>query len=164
MKSKRLEILKDNEENLQEETEKLQKKEGDSDEEGDEVTGNPDDFEDEEEDTLNKVNKFKKAKQEQKDEEEEGEDEDSDYELEGGDLAIYDSNLDDVDELLYVRDTLEKMNQADASHVAQLLSGLVGNDLQIFNECMQGAQQLKEREELINKQLDEIMEKKYGKQ
>lgn len=38
-------------------------------------------------------------------EEEEGsedEGEDSDYEYTGGDLAIYDSALDDVDELLYI--------------------------------------------------------------
>ncbi len=40
-----------------------------------------------------------------------GEDEgDSDYEYMAGDLAIYDSTLDDVDEILYVKDTLERIN------------------------------------------------------
>jgi hypothetical protein len=29
---------------------------------------------------------------------------------------------------------------------------------------MQGAQQLKDRQEFVNKQLDEVMERKYGKQ
>ncbi len=49
------------------------------------------------------------------DEEEEDEDEDeddSDYEYTGGDLAIYDSALDDVDELLQVRDTLNGLGYA----------------------------------------------------
>lgn len=40
------------------------------------------------------------------------EEEDSDYEYTGGDLAIYDSALDDVDELLYVKQTLENLNAA----------------------------------------------------
>ncbi len=38
------------------------------------------------------------------------EEEDSDYEYTGGDLAIYDSALDDVDELLYVKTSLENLN------------------------------------------------------
>ena len=40
------------------------------------------------------------------------EEEDSDYEYTGGDLAIYDSALDDVDELLFVKQTLENLNAA----------------------------------------------------
>ena len=31
----------------------------------------------------------------------------------GGDLAMYDSALDEVDELLYIKEHLEKINQAD---------------------------------------------------
>ena len=37
------------------------------------------------------------------DEDEYDDQDDSDYEYTGGDLAIYDSALDDVDELLYVK-------------------------------------------------------------
>ena len=40
------------------------------------------------------------------------EEDDSDYEYTGGDLAIYDSALDDVDELLFVKQTLENLNAA----------------------------------------------------
>lgn len=35
---------------------------------------------------------------------------DSDYEYTGGDTALYDSALDGADELLYVKDSLERFN------------------------------------------------------
>jgi hypothetical protein len=44
------------------------------------------------------------------------EEDDSDYEFIGGDLAIYDSALDDVDELLFVKDKLENMNSLDGAY------------------------------------------------
>ena len=105
---------------------------------------------------MDKVTNFKKSgkkKDEEVDEDhdDENDEEDSDYELEGGDLAIYDSKLDDVDELVFVRDTLERMNQGDATYVARLLAGLNPEELQAFNEAMQSSQSLKEREDLINK-------------
>jgi hypothetical protein len=42
-------------------------------------------------------------------EESESDKTDSDYEFTGGDLAIYDSALDEVDELLFIRDTLARV-------------------------------------------------------
>jgi hypothetical protein len=56
------------------------------------------------------------------DEDEEDDEDDSDYEYTGGDLAIYDSALDDTDELFFLKDTLEKMNTIDGAYVANLLS------------------------------------------
>ncbi len=41
---------------------------------------------------------------------------DSDYEFIGGDLAIYDSALDDVDELLFVKEKFEGLNSLDAAY------------------------------------------------
>ena len=97
------------------------------------------------------------------DHDDEDDEDDSSYEMEGGDLSIYDSRLDDVDELVHMKDTLEKMNQGDATYVARLLTGLSPEELQAFNEAMQSSQSLKEREDLVNKQLDEVMEKRYAK-
>jgi len=37
-------------------------------------------------------------------------DNDSDYEYLGGDVALYDSALDGADELLFVKDSLERMS------------------------------------------------------
>ena len=50
--------------------------------------------------------------------------EDSDYEYTGGDMAIYDSALDDADELLFIKDTLERINNADIGYFNGLFSGL----------------------------------------
>lgn len=47
---------------------------------------------------------------------------DSDYEYTGGDLALYDSALDDVDELLFIKETLEKIMQVDAAYFNNLMS------------------------------------------
>ena len=41
---------------------------------------------------------------------------DSDYEYTGGDLALYDSALDDVDELQHVRGVLQSINQANVEY------------------------------------------------
>jgi hypothetical protein len=50
------------------------------------------------------------------DEDDYDDEDDSDYEFMGGDLAIYDSALDDVDELLFVKDKLENLNSLDSAY------------------------------------------------
>ena len=47
---------------------------------------------------------------EKEDDDDDEEDDDSDYEYSGGDLALYDSALDDVDELVMVKTNLEGLN------------------------------------------------------
>jgi len=68
---------------------------------------------------LKKIEKAKREHAEKKngmededeeEEEDDDDDDDSDYEYTGGDLAIYDSALDDIDELIYVRDAFERLN------------------------------------------------------
>lgn len=49
---------------------------------------------------------------------------DSDYEYTGGDLALYDSALDDVDELQYVKGVLESISSADGEYFKQLISSM----------------------------------------
>lgn len=36
---------------------------------------------------------------------------DSDYEFQGGDMGLYDSNLDDIDEIKWMRDTVQGIMQ-----------------------------------------------------
>lgn len=59
---------------------------------------------------LKAQQKLKKADEfiQNSDESEDGDD--SDYEYIGGDTALYDSALDGADELLYVKDSLERIN------------------------------------------------------
>lgn len=98
----------------------------DNSDDSDESQGDSDDEEKQFREDLKQIQKLKKRQKGKKDtaavdmdlEEEsddagDAEEGDSDYEYMAGDLAIYDSTLDDVDEILYVKDTLERINQAD---------------------------------------------------
>ena len=167
MREQRLEVLKDNEENIAEEMEKKGKLDGgagDDDEEGEEGKEDEEGGEDGEgegENILAKLNKAKKEKDAAESEEEEEDDgEDSDYEFTGGDLAIYDSALDSVDELLFIKETLEHVNAANAAYMGNLMGAMSPEELAKFNENMSTAQALKDREEVVRKQCDEIFDKK----
>ncbi len=174
MREERLKVLKDNEEHLAEEAKKRAGKGAkEEEEEEDEGDGFVDDDEDEEEEdneqaVMNKLRKFREkgavlegGKADEEDEDDDDED-DSDYEYTGGEMAIYDSALDDVDELLFVREALEKLNAADAAYTSQLLSAIDSEKLIAFNETMRTAQELKDREEVIRKQCDELDEQTGG--
>ena len=69
----------------------------------------------------------------------EDDEEDSDYEYTGGDLAIYDSALDTVDELLFIKDALETVNAANPQYMQTLMSGMTVEELTKFNENMSSA-------------------------
>ena len=53
-----------------------------------------------------------------------GDEDDSDFELNGGDDALYDAAMDEADELEYLRDTLSNIGQADPSALAGLMAGI----------------------------------------
>lgn len=80
---------------------------------------NDDNFDDEEdddsddmEDTLKKLQKFKNNNNMADDDEEESDDdEDSDYDVLGGDMCLYDSRLDEIDELIFMKDTVDVLYQ-----------------------------------------------------
>jgi hypothetical protein len=60
---------------------------------------------------LKKVFSQRQEQNEAVEEDDEDEsDEDSDYEYLGGDVALYDSALDGADELLFVKESLERMS------------------------------------------------------
>ena len=97
MNEERLKILNDNKKYI----EKGVNKEDDSDNE---------DLDSEEEfkktkEKLEQINKENEKKMDAEDD-----DTDSDYEYTGGDLALYDSALDDIDELGHVKQLLESIN------------------------------------------------------
>lgn len=127
MRAERVKILEDNEKHLVEEEER-RKKGGDDDDEEDgddegfvDEDGSDDDEKGETEASI--LKRIAKARSQgatleggDDDDGEDDDDDDSDYEYTGGDLAIYDSALDDVDELLFVKDALERLNTADAAY------------------------------------------------
>jgi hypothetical protein len=144
MREERVKILKDNEDHIKEEEERRKKgnasdSEGedgdvfvDDDENGSNSGQSEDDEEDSEAAILKRIAKVKKEGKydgtagalidNNVDDDDDDDEDDSDYEYTGGDLAIYDSALDEVDELLFVKDCFERLNQLDANYVASLMS------------------------------------------
>lgn len=154
MREERVKVLTDNEEHLRKEETKRVQNSDDEDEGFVEVSGSEsdEDNEDDEEAVLKKLSKFKKGEEVS----DEDDSDDSDYEYMGGDLAIYDSALDEVDELIHVRDALERLNSADASYTQQLFSATPAEAFLKFQETMRSAQELREKEETIRKRCDEL--------
>ena len=54
-------------------------------------------------------------------------DDDSDYDFNAGDDTFYDSKLDDFDELVILRDTLQELNQNNGPLFERLYSGITDN-------------------------------------
>ena len=48
--------------------------------------------------------------------------EDSDYDVLGGDMCLYDSRLDDIDELVFMKDTIDVLYQQQTQFYQQLSS------------------------------------------
>jgi hypothetical protein len=102
MVSKREEMAKAEEEDLQDKEKKLSKLNG--------ATGNNDAVEGEDpEDEGEAVEDD--GNEDFADEDDDSED--GDFELEGGDMALYDSVLDDVDELTYTKETIEGLKNTN---------------------------------------------------
>ena len=81
---------------------------------------------------------------------------DDDYEFQAGDLGLYDSALDETDELFTLRDTLDAMNSQDQAMFAQFMGALTPEENTKFMGVLQGAASLKEREEKCRVACEEI--------
>ena len=101
-----------------------QNKDDDEDEDAEEVEQEEDVGSDDEGAVLKKINDARSKKKQEEEELPSDDEDDSDYEYTGGDLAIYDSALDKVDELLFIKDALERLNGADSGYTAKLLSAM----------------------------------------
>ena len=118
-KEERLKVLKDNEKYIEKGANDYESVSDDDDDEGGEETKDGekmDDDSDKDEKEFKEIkDKLKnfKHKEGKHDEDDDDDDSDSDYEYTGGDLALYDSALEEVDELLFIKETLEGLNQAN---------------------------------------------------
>ena len=82
---------------------------------------------------------------------------DSDFELNGGDDALYDSAWDEVDELKYLRDTLNYIQTNNASMAGQLLAGIKEAEKRNkFEALMNGVDNLIAREADVTAKLREL--------
>lgn len=80
-----------------------------------------------------------KNEEAEEEEAEDDEDDDSDYEYAGGDLALYDSALDDTDEITFIRDAMQQITQVDMNYYMSLTSLLTEEERNQFNDVMNGA-------------------------
>lgn len=58
------------------------------------------------------------------DEEEESDEDESDYEYNGGDMSLYDSAIDDLDELEHLKSAISRLHGTDQQLYSRLLSGI----------------------------------------
>lgn len=180
MHSQRIEVLKDNEKHVENGGKDDWDSSSDDDADvGDEnINGlngeNNDDFEDDDSDAewdkqqqlLGKLGKLKKgealtageAKEFGLDEDEDSDDsDDEDYEYNGGDGSLYDSRIDNIDELKTLRDTLMEISQADPTLYARIMSGITDQDqLSKFEGLMGGVDGLCEREASVRRKIEEL--------
>lgn len=168
MESERLDTLKDNEEHVAKggvETD------SDADEaDGDDVAdGNNDEVVSDDSDTAwketqeiftklgPKLHAGKALTQAEMDEfglDDYGDDDDSDFELNGGDDALYDAAMDEVDELEYLRDTLGRVSQANPSALAELMAGIASPEHRTkFEQLLAGVASLVQREADVTAQV-----------
>ena len=89
---------------------------------------NEDNFEDDDddsediEDTLKQLHKVKNKMADDDDLEESDDDEDSDYDVLGGDMCLYDSRLDEIDELIFMKETIDVLYQQQNQVYMQMTS------------------------------------------
>lgn len=85
---------------------------------------------------------------------------DSDYDYAGGDMALYDSKLEAVDELEYISESLQLIMAADPTYMNHLISQISTENQAIFQANLAKGPQLKQKE----KELEEQAEKKTNKE
>lgn len=122
MQKKREKVLKENQEHLAKGGMETESEDEDDDEEEIDLDGD-----DSGEEMMAPDTKKRKPKKGQfgfddSDDNNEDFDEDSDYEYTGGDLALFDSRLDNEDELKLVKDVLDSINGANPDYLMHLLS------------------------------------------
>ena len=84
---------------------------------------------------------------------------DSDYEVDGGDMGMYDSKLDEIDELLHLKQTLDTIHDGDQAFFQQLTSAISGEEMNKLAETLGKAQALKEREAKCTADIQELQKK-----
>jgi hypothetical protein len=159
----RLDSVTENEKQIKEEQEALAKNDGfQSDHSGGDSMDADDDSMDDDEDfiaTKKALGKFKNGEMDSAEgDDSEDDSDDSDYEFNGGDMGLYDSNLDEMDELRFMRDTVQTLMQTNQ----MLAQAMIGSyDTAALFEALGQVDTLKAREEAALKLSDELFDDKF---
>lgn len=84
---------------------------------------------------------------------------DSDYEDNAGEYALYDSPLEKTDELLFLKETLETIHNCDVNTYQFLVSSQTPEESNKMAEALNGVTNLIEREEACRRNCDALEEK-----
>jgi hypothetical protein len=91
-------------------------------------------------------------------------DEDEDYEYGGGEDALYDSAVDDIDELKFLRDSIGLIQTQDPQRFALLMQGITKPEQRTeFEAIMVGVDALIAREAQITQKLKDLANKNESK-
>ena len=92
---------------------------------------------------------------------EDDDDSDEDYEYNGGDMNLYDSRIDDVDEINTLKQTLTYVSNSNAALYQRLQSGISDKaQMDAFCNILNGIDQLVNDEKTVREQIDELEKKK----
>ena len=87
---------------------------------------------------------------------EDDDEDDSDYEDNAGEYALYDSPLENTDELLFFKETLETIHNMDPQAFQFLMSAQSPEEADSMKKALDGAMELKQRELSVRSQCDQL--------
>ena len=86
---------------------------------------------------------------------------DEDYEYNGGDMSLYDSAIDDVDEIKFIKDTMTQIQAQNPNLFQRLMSGIKDpQQSQKFQELMNSIEQLIQQEKTVREQCEALDKQK----
>ena len=80
---------------------------------------------------------------------------DDDFQEAAGEYALYDSPMQDTDELIYIKETMDAIYQADQNTYGYITSQLTDQDRNAFIELLGRADELKQRETIVKRAFEE---------
>ena len=82
-------------------------------------------------------------------------DADDDFQEAAGEFALYDSPMQPTDELIYIKETMDAIFQADQNTYGYITSTLSEDDRNAFIELLSRADELKQREQNVKRAFEE---------
>ena len=119
------------------------------------------DFQDEEDEQevhnklKQRAKKFVNGKPADGDEVSDDDEADDDFQEAAGEYAPYDSPMESTDELIYIKETMDAIYQADQNTYGHITSAISEEDLNAFIELLSRADDLKQRETNVKRAFEE---------
>lgn len=91
------------------------------------------------------------------DDEDEDDDDDEDYEYNGGDMSLYESAIDELDEIMFLKQAIGQIHAQDQNLYQRLLGGVSDpSQAQKFQDLMNGIDDLITKEKTVREQIEAL--------